>query len=969
MQETALDLIDDLIRCWGSWENEDYLLNTFAPRIVRDSSAVHLLADERAIVTRLKQMLSPEEWSRLPELLRLRRADQLDALESDRPRMAEALERQRAKEEQRQAQLKRASDERRAREEQRLAQARRDDDERRQQKAERQERERKEAEERRRLEEQLRARKAAFKQRAHIAFESDFLKADEHLLQDPDREALSDSEYAALKSRFVQKWTLEELDLELDLQQAAAVAAVDGDVQVVARAGAGKTRTLVARALFLQKHCGVPPGSLLLLAFNKKAATEMSNRLGKVLGGDVPHVMTFHALAYALVHPEEQLIYDEPSAGNLGLSRQIQRVIDEHLQSEAHRPLMRDLMLMHFREDWERIVEGGFDLPIDELISYRKALPRETLKGDYVKSFGERLIANTLFENDIDYEYEYNFRWGGVNYKPDFTILLPDRRGVVVEYFGLKGDRDYDEMSQRKRQFWRQHDGWTMLEYSPSDIASIGEENFATRLIEELAENGVTGRHLSEEELWERIRRRAIDKFTGAIRSFVSRCRKQNLGPEALRHMVERHTSITEAERLFLRLGMSVYADYIRQLSDDGQEDFDGLMWRAVSSVADGQTRFARDKGREQGDIKNLRFVLIDEFQDFSPMFYALSQGIRSVSPKVEFFCVGDDWQAINGFAGSDLSFFEDFGAYFRSTKILNVSTNYRSPARVVQLGNALMTGLGTPAVPDRSDSGWVRTACLSEFAPSASEKMRHGGDEATPAVLRLVKRLLDSGREVVMLARRNAVPWYVSYPPELRPGLVGLERFCEHIRSFLPVEDQKRVTASTAHKYKGLEKQAVIALDVDEGSYPLIHPNWVFLRVFGDSVARIEAEERRLLYVTLTRSMHSLIVLSDDIKRESPYLSDIRSRIVLGSVTWSELAPVPSLDGARLEVRVFNAYDVRDEIRGHYRFPGLDGGKYWWRSVMAEGFDFEALCSQPWAQSGVRIEVYSETGELVNRL
>ena len=199
-----------------------------------------------------------------------------------------------------------------------------------------------------------------------------------------------------------------------------AVAAVGGDIQIIARAGAGKTRTLVTRAIFLQKHCGVAPQELLLLAFNRSAAEAMLERLKEHLGSNVPHVMTFHALAHALVHPEEDMLFDEPAVGNQGLSREVQRVIDDHLRSERFRPLIRDLMLMHFRSDWERIVEGGFHLPVEELVEYRKALPRETLRGEYVKSFGEKLIANTLFENDVDYKYERNFRWSGVNYKPDF---------------------------------------------------------------------------------------------------------------------------------------------------------------------------------------------------------------------------------------------------------------------------------------------------------------------------------------------------------------------------------------------------------------------------------------------------------------------------------------------------------------------------------------------------------------------
>ncbi len=123
-------------------------------------------------------------------------------------------------------------------------------------------------------------------------------------------------------------------------------------------------------------------------------------------------------------------------------------------------------------------------------------------------------------------------------------------------------------------------------------------------------------------------------------------------------------------------------------------------------------------------------------------------------------------------------------------------------------------------------------------------------GDEATLALLRLVRHILDSGLDLVMLSRRNDVPWYVSYASELSGGPDGLERFTEHVRSFLPEDDRPRVKASTAHNYKGREKDAVIVLDADEGCYPLIHPNWVFLRVFGDTIERIEAEERRLFYV-----------------------------------------------------------------------------------------------------------------------
>ena len=792
----------------------------------------------------------------------------------------------------------------------------------------------------------------------------DFLKARYLWRGHADEALLSESEFSKLKTRFVRDWADRELKLPLDPEQAAAVAAVGGDIKVTARAGAGKTRTLVTRAIFLQKHCGVAPGELLLLAFNRAAAEVMRERLKEHLGSDVPHVMTFHALAHALVHPEEELLFDEPAAGSKALSREVQRVIDDHLRSEAFRPLIRDLMLMHFRDDWEQIVDGGFHLPIDELVEYRKSLPRETLKGEYVKSYGEKLIANTLFENDVDYKYESNFRWSGVNYKPDFLVPLEDGGSLVIEYFGLSGDADYDEMSHEKREFWSRQPKCIFYEFAPVDIARAGKEAFKDLLLAELHAAGVATHQLTEEEIWERIQLRAIDHFTEAATSFVSRCRKANLMAEALDRQLAAHLPISDAERLFLEVVSSVYRGYLQQLAEGQQEDFDGLIWRAANRLDSGDGRFTRDRGRERGDVRNLRFVLVDEFQDFSEMFYALARGIHSLNPTAQFFCVGDDWQAINGFAGSDLKFFTDFQRYFRDTTTLDVRTNYRSHGGVVATGNALMAGRGVAAVADKKDPGWVRIARLADFKPSPAEQERHNGDEATPALLRLVKHFFDSGRDVVMLARTNRVPWYVRYETDAASMAGALERFAEHIRSFFPEEDRGRLKISTSHKYKGLESPAVIILDAD--SYPLVHPNWIFLRALGDSVARIEDEERRLFYVALTRSEHSLVILSESSRRESPFLKDTRERMSTTAVAWSELPPPPSLDAPRLEIRVRAPYDqeLREQLKSR-RFRWNPTDRYWWRLLPADAFDFEKLSSEPWAKGPVAIEIMTEDGQV----
>ncbi len=89
---------------------------------------------------------------------------------------------------------------------------------------------------------------------------------------------------------------------ELNAQQLAAVEAVDGPALVIAGAGSGKTRTLVYRVARLI-DLGIPPSSILLLTFTRKAAQEMLERVGLLIGLRSQQVSggTFHSTANLLL--------------------------------------------------------------------------------------------------------------------------------------------------------------------------------------------------------------------------------------------------------------------------------------------------------------------------------------------------------------------------------------------------------------------------------------------------------------------------------------------------------------------------------------------------------------------------------------------------------------------------------------------------------------------------------------------
>ena len=647
----------------------------------------------------------------------------------------------------------------------------------------------------------------------------------------------------------------------------------------------------------------------------------MKTRLKKWLPAEhpLPHIMTFHALAYAIVQPPVHLLSDDHHTDSLERSRHTQKVIDQLILNKGADYLrIRDIMLERFRHDWERIIRGRLFLPPKELIKYRSALPRETLSGERVKSYGEKLIANLLFEYDIVYEYERAVPWRDTIYRPDFTVFLQKSRtepAVIIEYFGSTGD-DYDAMSEEKRRFWANRPQ-RFLEYTPEDITKT---DFEKQL---LCDIGLRGRRkLSADEIWERVKGRAVSSFSRAMTNFIGRCRNADLTVRKLQNMIDRHQSMIPAEQKFLDAARSIYAGYLDRLQRENAGDFDGLMWHAIKCVRDGCTQFVRQKGQERGDLKQLRFVMIDEFQDFSRMFLELSKAIRRINSEVRFFGVGDDWQAINAFAGSELRFFGKFERYFKqNSRRLSVRTNYRSGSSIVNAGNALMHGWGAPALSGGTSSARVLAGDLDEFVPQGPfECWLHRKDEVVPAVLRLVQGFLKSGTEkrVALLSRTHYLPW--------RTGTPRLKDLRDLVHEYLSNEDRARVDCETVHGYKGREASAVIVLDACARRYPLIHADWVFNRVLGDKIDRLVEDERRLLYVGITRAVEALVLLSRgrSTRHAQPFLFDVADGdLGLTKLKWGEQRQTEWADGEFEEIRVDNHKRI-DDTRALLRESGF---------------------------------------------
>jgi len=812
-------------------------------------------------------------------------------------------------------------------------------------------------------------------------FQINYIEAD-RLYIAQYRNLVSFDLYKVKKKEFVQSWVEKYLDNKPDLEQSTAIAEVNSHVQLVARAGSGKTSTLVNRAIFLQRHCGIKSSEILILAFNRKAAQEIRERLQKYLQNDLPYAMTFHALAYALVRPDETLVYNE-MGGQQAQSRLIQSVINDYLRDSVYYERIKSLMIRRFKTEWFWLIRNEFNLTPEEKLAAKRTKPQMGIDGVTYKSIGEKFIADFLFEHDIPFIYERNFWWGygeeRTNYHPDFTILkkVDNRKGIVIEYFGLQGDPNYDQQSEKKRRYWQNQSDFFFVEINPNNWSySTGRNALEQHLSQVLTEIGLRFRRLTQIQLWAKIDKRAINRFDKAMTNFIGRCRKKCWTPNQLSAEINKrdfdpNSEIDNIEREFLHLAEDFYVAYLNLLQQRNEEDFDGIMQRSAQRVNDGKTVFVNKDFR--GDLRDIKYIMIDEYQDFSLLFHNLISAIRKHNQQVLFFCVGDDWQAINSFAGADLYFYNNFKEIFQPSHTLSITTNYRSGSQIVDIGNKLMSNRGILAKPSTQSQGRIQLVDIAKFQMTPIEEQEHNFD-LNAILIRLISKLIKDGKEITLLSRNNDLQ-NAGY--RIRKTIDGVEYFDKRIeieelrKSLLDKlqftdEQKKRVDISTTHKYKGKEKQVIIVLDADR--YGNIHPDSVFNRIFGDDEIKLFEDERRLLYVALTRAKNELFIVTDSFN-SSPFIAGLTKTMQLKEVNWANY-PVPMNEDRFILVRVTNQKDrgssPTKEINEFLKSEGyrFDGNLMCWYKVeliqtfLADGSRLQYLNERNWSSQANGIEV-----------
>jgi DNA helicase-4 len=200
---------------------------------------------------------------------------------------------------------------------------------------------------------------------------------------------------------------------------------------VVAGAGTGKTSVIVAKAGYLLESAKCRPEDILLLAFNTDAAKELAERCKQRLGAEI-QASTFHALGNQIIGAVEPVV---PTLSRLAHDRKyfsqfLEAVIAELKSDKEAWKKARTFILGHLKPYKP---ESEFRTLAD-YAAYIRSVELRALSGDLVKSFAELDIANFLFFNGVNFEYERRYPHTSQRYQPDFYLTNYD---IWLEHFGI----------------------------------------------------------------------------------------------------------------------------------------------------------------------------------------------------------------------------------------------------------------------------------------------------------------------------------------------------------------------------------------------------------------------------------------------------------------------------------------------------------------------------------------------------
>lgn len=624
-----------------------------------------------------------------------------------------------------------------------------------------------------------------------------------------------------------------------DEQRLAVVRENDRNM-VLAAAGTGKTSVMVAKALDLIDSGQYKASDILILAYNNAAAKELRERVAvraKEAKLDLPEelqISTFHSLGRKILRDSKIQTHISVFAED---TRKFDKWVYEWLVDyiSSSTDAMKNFIAIHFRpsnpfefesnEEYERFVRDN---------EYR------SLSTDLVRGYQELLIANWLYLHGIKFEYEAQYVTKvrvdiGYDYKPDFHI---SDTNIYIEHFGVdrlgntRSDIDasaYRKSMDSKRELHEKH-GTRLIETFHYDwVEGCLEES----LKRQLAEHGIEAKPISTEEVFTALNGSGIiDNGAKVLQKSLQAIRVEQLDSQ---HIIDRLTAkkVPNAEK-HAEILNSLHDDYVKELKDSGTIDFDDMIIRASNCVKENKFK------------PKWKFILVDEFQDISGARMSYLKNLIEKGQNPKLTVVGDDWQSIYRFSGGKLELTTRFSELVGSNTRTMLQKTFR-------YNNSISDTAGTFIMEnDEQYKKYIQTHTVVSDSQIylLDSKVNKDVNSMALKALQIVKKIRqqDKNGTIAILSRYR---YLINDAKEQ----LSKARLSDNVKFW------------TFHGSKGLEADYCILVGFAQGKtgFPNENKDDEVVEALLPSLDEYpHSEERRLMYVALTRAKKKSYIIAD---------------------------------------------------------------------------------------------------------
>lgn len=730
----------------------------------------------------------------------------------------------------------------------------------------------------------------------------------------------------------------------LDSDQRKVVLSDEDYTLVIAGAGAGKTTTVAAKVKYLVEKQNVDPKQILVISFTNKAVNELKQRIVGELHIDCP-IATFHSTGNAILRkqtPEKLNIVDDWKLYN---------VVQDYLRNTIlkNESAVKNLILFfasYFDAPYEgtelnsffnNIAKSNFTSMRSEITNFQREVidtrtkKSVTIQSEVMRSNQEVAIANFLYLNNIDYEYEplyqYDILLSRKPYTPDFVIKQGDKT-AYIEHFGITENGQNNRYSTDELEAYKKavndkitlhRTHGTTLIYTFS--AYNDGQSVTNHLKQQLEDNGFILSPRSNKEVLEMLvtseENRYIRKLVALICRFITNFKTNGYTVEEFSRMD--HSTQNVRSRLFLSICKDCFLEYQKYLKENAAVDFEDMINESARILREVQ---------EMKKKLDFKYVIVDEYQDISKQRFDLVSALHEVTD-AKIMAVGDDWQSIYAFSGSDITLFTNFSEKMGYTKLMKIVHTYRNAQELIDIAGPYVLKNQSQIHKELISPKHIKDPVIIYTYDSKNKgpngDIRSGSNYAIAHTVEVVLELIISYNKLEGKPYDSSILLLGRYGFDgdklEKSGLFEYESRGNKIRS---VKYPKlNITFMTAHASKGLGYDNVIVINGRNETYGFpskIEDDPVLSFVIKGDHTIDYAEERRLFYVAMTRTKNRVFFIAPE-QNPSEFLLEIKhdyKNVVLNGDWNDDPTAVPTFTktcpmcGYPMQFRYKNSYGLR---------------------------------------------------------